>query len=324
MHETLRVMPVYRNLSLIFLVFVNTIGLLGLHSSMTDPRMAHPFFAALSYGIFTIVMGGMGWWLLLAYWKYRLIIQDDRITKVGIFTRKELRLGDVTEAHWRRPAGGGVLLVTPDVRMKIDFNEYTTEQRDALVRHFRAGLEPAIQQGWDLFAYKITTGEPKAYEPQPGDRWITRGRCDRVFFYLMIAGLLIGCLTSWLTGLWKHLFAPFPLLVPLWILLRFIIPKEGILDRPVTLDRTPGNSAAMNRVFLATVIIMGVIFWADRRFGESKMRNGLMISAFLVFLAYMMTEVFIKERASRRRDMQAAAAAAIARDEPSTGDTSRQ
>jgi hypothetical protein len=322
MYQTFRIRPFYRDIGLICVAIWSAFGVVAAWAAMTDPKIAHPLAALLLFGAISSFFNGLGVWLLLAYWKYRLIIEDHHLTKIGIFATRELRLVDVTEAHWRlRPVGGGILLATPDVRMKLDFNEYTTEQRDALIRHFRAELDPSVQEGWKLFAYRVSDGEPTGREPHPGDVLVTRRRADLIGSAATLAAAGIGMFRAWQVGKWWFALGPPGFMFAVWMFLRFSTPKQGQIDRRISaMDWPPG----LIRILLSLLPFVGFIELISWLRLAPTSETVAMSSGLAIYVIYVMTEAYFGDRWQRRRDVQAAEAAAIARGEqPSTGDAFR-
>ena len=313
MNETFRMKRSIRNEMLTCLAFFIAIDIASVCGFLLDPKCPHPLIAALVVGAFwsCFIIGCL--LALLAYWKYRLIIEDDHIIKVGIFTTRELRLGDVTEARWRlRPTGGGVMLVTPDVRMKIHFNEYTTEQRDALVRHLRAELGPAVHTGWTLFAYLITSGETKERVPQEGDVVVDRRRWDRLFLGMLPLFAATGAYLAWQADRWAFLFVPFVPLAFLWLLIRFATPAKGLTRQPLSKEERAPGQLKMLAVLVACLPLTVFI----QRFPVAEpARNAINGIVFVPLLIGFLVWGHKADRWKQRRNLQAAEAAAFARGE---------
>jgi hypothetical protein len=322
MIETLRMKRSIRNSMLVCLPFFIAVGIASVWVFLFDPKGPHSLSVALVMGAFWSFWVVACLWCLLAYWKYRLIVEGDRVTKVGIFTRNELWLGDVAEARWRTwPRGGSLVLKSFDCRMAIDFNEYTDEQRDALVRHFRANLDPAVQTGWMLFAYQVTSGETKEREPQEGDVVIDRRRWDRFFLRMLPLFMATGAYLAWQADRWGFLFVPLVPLAFLWVPLRFATPAKGLTCQPLSKEEwAPGQLRMFSAIGLS-ILAMPAIKWMIPERGSQDTAIGILAAG---LSAYMIVEVFRTDRWVRRRVAEKAEAAALARGEqPSTSDAFR-
>jgi hypothetical protein len=104
-------------------------------------------------------LGGFFWggvllmqlYLLRSALKMKVIVQGNKVTDIGSFSR-QFDLSDVTAAQWqffgrmRRPR---LLVTTPLGFIPFDFRIHRSPDARQMIRYFRNGLSPQIQEGWD-------------------------------------------------------------------------------------------------------------------------------------------------------------------------------
>jgi phage-related protein len=140
-------------------------------------------------------------------------------------------------------AGGSVALRTSSARLTIWFANYEAQERSQIIRHVRSILRPESQTGWNLFAYKIAFREPrsKSTVPGPGEILITRNRWDRLFGIFALLFIAVGFACWLILGNASYLATPLGLL-PLWGLIRHMIPPQGIIERKMSLRSNPDTT----------------------------------------------------------------------------------
>lgn len=156
MHETFRLHPHFRIIGFIGVILTPLAALFLGVNFYFDPPKVHPHRLAWSIAGLLSVFLGMSLWVVAACQTTKLVITGDRIEKYGVFGRKEIHLGEVTEARWksRRPGGDrgiifGIVLISSVQRLRIELREFHAAPPDRLIRFFRDNLDPKIQSGWE-------------------------------------------------------------------------------------------------------------------------------------------------------------------------------
>jgi hypothetical protein len=223
------------------------------YAMIMDPRDP---WAAWAAQFFVLGVFGMSVWLLLFYQRGGLIIAGDRVEAVGVFRRRTLTLSKVHDARWRVNAdGGSVALKAEDGRIVVRFGYFENEQRDRLIRDFRAAIPPDRQMGWNLFAYKISSGEPRPRKTKPGDGevLITRRRWYRYGLAALAVSLPLAGLAWWVTGEARFLAALPAVSLPFWVM-RFFTPAHGMV-----VPRLSNPRDLIMLYWLAFVAVWGLI-----------------------------------------------------------------
>ncbi len=158
-----------------------------------DGSFARPLLAANIFGVFWSAMLLLSVWVLLAYFRERLVVDRTTITQHGILRSKSLRIADATEIKWRRiPQGGSIIIRTANRKIKIYFDNFTTNQRDELISFLHDTFAPDIQQGWSLFAEAQMPPGPRRHQSSRA----TAAVCALLLF--AIGGIFAYC---WSVGL---------------------------------------------------------------------------------------------------------------------------
>ncbi len=312
MHETFRIKKLARNVILLCLLFFIAMGVFSAFV-FSDRKVPHPWIGAFVIGCFWSCCAVACFWYLLVCWKSRLIVEGDRVTKIGVIGTKDLVLGDVVEVRWRTwPQGGSLVLKSFGTRMTIDFNEYTTDQRDRLVRHFRDRLGRSSQVGWELFAFRITSGETKERVPEEGDVVVTRRRWDRLFLWMIPLFLATGALLAWQSGHWGMIVIPFVPLTLLWTVSRITTPARGLIAPRLSKEEWPPG---ILRMWVGIVLFLPIMLAIKWLFPERGSQDTAVRVAAVLISIYFFIESIVIDRWVRRRTVEKARAAAIARGE---------
>ncbi len=344
MDATFRMRRSYRNQGAWCLPVFLAWAAFGAYLALTDSNIPHRMAALLFFVSVPLFMAMLAFWMLLAYWREALTIRGDRLAFRGVFRRTEFNLRDIAEGRWRtRPVGGSLVLRTePKLRLNerclgighylgrgvgrpreskltLNFGNYATDESESLVRHFRAVLEPDVQSGWNLFAYKITTGEPEPQPKKPGpdEILLRRDRWDRWLLPTTLVVLLVGVLV-W--GITREVRFLLPTLGPvaLWAYLRLTTPAEGMIVRRLSHSFEPEA-----RHFLAFLILWGIVavvavFLIDAWQPKQAAPNVAMIVVAVIWVIVLLVEGGLHDRRQARREREKAELAAKARGEPSS------
>ena len=218
------------------------VSVLGIYFEAPAERRAAALAVGLGIAAFWLAFMALGVWVLLAYWRERLAIRDGEIDYVGVICRKRLRVSEIASARWRCwPAGGSLVMRTASTRLAIGLGNYESEQQRQLIRFFREAVPPPLQSGWELFCVRIVqrharrAAQPEKAQPGEGEVLLTRRRLDAYF----LAGVLLAAATCLyvyhVTGEARSLAAPLGI-VPIWLVVRFMHPREGTVSRRITAD----------------------------------------------------------------------------------------
>ena len=154
----------YRNLGLAGVIGYPAWAVLDAIVVATDTRIVdRTLAAALLVGV-PLFMTGVSVWLLLAHWRAMLTIRGTQIISRGVIQSREIDLAQVTNARWQPGGrdGGRIVLLDGSARIAIDFQNYEIEQRAIIIQYLRSVVEPEVQTGWNLFAYKTALLEPRS------------------------------------------------------------------------------------------------------------------------------------------------------------------
>ena len=307
----------------------------AVYGALNDPNVSKRVMFHL-FGLFGAFMTLNMFWELLFYSRETLTVQGDRLVYRGVVRVVEIDLQDVTEARWLSGGAGVLILRTrPMLRLKrrllgigrsvlrpsvskinLVFEKYEVPERESLVRYFHAALPPDVQKGWNMFAYKVTTGEPKPEprKPGPGVVLFLRNRWDRWFLPLTLGVFLIGVLDS---GMQREVRFLLPTLAPLfsWIVMRATTPAEGKivprLSRNFDPEVIPFLVFASLWLIAGGVAILLINHWQPNQAGL----NAPTIVASVIWVTVFMVEVELADRRRRRRTRERADLAAKARGE---------
>ncbi|MGC1276367.1 MAG: hypothetical protein WBC44_21910 [Planctomycetaceae bacterium] len=143
--------------TLIFFVAMGAGSVVAAYGNF-DGSFAHPKTAALVFGLFWSGFAGLSLWLLAAYFRERLRLGPSSITCQGVFRLHRVRLRDVNSVVWRRyPAGGSVVVRTPEKRLKIELANFTRPEQEEIIAYFREAIPTARQEGWEKFVASVRT-----------------------------------------------------------------------------------------------------------------------------------------------------------------------
>ena len=117
-----------------------------------DGSFARPVLAAVIFGSFWSLFTLLSVWVVLAYYRECLTLDEGQITQQGIIRSKLMHIDDVTHIKWRRiPQGGSIVIRTLTDRLKIYFDNFTVEERRELISFLHGIIAPNIQEGWSQF-----------------------------------------------------------------------------------------------------------------------------------------------------------------------------
>lgn len=97
-----RIRAYYRNLGLVGTIFFAAVGVVFtlLAYFNIDGSFAHPKLTALICGLFWSAFTCLGGWVLLVYYKYRLLVNDTTLRQISVFRDKQVDLHLVDQSIW--------------------------------------------------------------------------------------------------------------------------------------------------------------------------------------------------------------------------------
>ena len=117
-----------------------------------DGSFERPKLSALIFGIFWLCPTLLGLWIILAYFRERLIVSEDAITQRGCFGTKSIAVPEVIRIDWKRLRHGGTIVARSRLsRITIHLGNFTREERDELIAFFHGTFATTIQEGWPRF-----------------------------------------------------------------------------------------------------------------------------------------------------------------------------
>lgn len=185
-----------RNAGWFWLLFYSTVAIghswLCLANAHEFPR---PVAAAIFFGTFW-----SGWtllcvWLLCVYYRERLFLDRDRITKQGVLFRHSLAMSELSSVCWRGVLrqGGSVVLRTSSARVVIGLGNFEPHEQDEIIAFVQQHAPPKITTGWEVF---VKSREPPPRVPSRG----IAALCGLLF-------LALGCVLiyGWYVGMGLHI-----------------------------------------------------------------------------------------------------------------------
>ena len=132
-------------------------------------------------------------WLIVAYFRERLFVNSEAITKYGCVFLKTIPVSDIVQVTWKGiPQAGKIIVRTPLTSITINLGDYTDDERSALIQCFRESFPVGIQDGWPRFSEYL---QPQT-KPTPQDALRTALECA-----LLLLGFGAISISGWLLGL---------------------------------------------------------------------------------------------------------------------------
>ena len=303
-----RIRKGYRNIGLVCLTFFVLVGVGSAYGMWIDAphnrRVYLVVFVSLFWGFWSI----LSVWILLACWFERLTIQDGNVVQQGVIGKKTIDLPDVTEARWRPAKSGRITLRSLAEQMTLHLDNFEPHERLWLIRYFRNALPDTIQHGWDLFCYKVAMplrehDAPTNRTPDPDEVKLTRRRWDWYFVPFTVLAAIFGIVTFWKFQQPRLLAAPL-LPASLWILLRFLTPKRGLVAKRISAEPDLKRLLVFELWWLGVAIVGFVVF----RLLKLPMPLGAVVAtiAVIVWFGGLLWKVRQLDRVRQGRDREAA------------------
>ncbi len=321
MDETFRVRRSVRKQGWICLAAFLGWAALGAAVAWHEPGVKGRAALAAAVVAFPLAMAGLSGWLILYYRRAALTIRGDRVVAHGVGKMQEVDLARVAGARWRLGLNEGNLVLTDGrAKVSIEFGSYEDAERDRMVRHFRSSLAPGVQEGWNLFAYRITDGRPRPARtvPGPGEILIRRDRWDRLLLPMVAAATLAGVAAWRMTGLPGLLALP-ALPVALWLLLRYSTPAEGMVARKLSTPEDPETARFFGFLLLWGVAGVGGLATLEAWWGRLSHPTATLALLGVAWFGGLLYEGGKVDRRQARRARELADLAAKARGEAKAG-----
>ena len=197
-NHTYRLRPYFRNVGIVCTAFFFCAWVASVLAAYfnVDGSFARPVLAIV---IFSTVWGGftlIGVWLILAYVKYRLLLNETTICHVGVLTSRSISLDAVDGLKWSLfPQGGSCVLTSIEGKIKIEFASFTQAERSDLITYLRGRVSEDRQVHWDKFHDQFVVHSPVTARQR---RFAKRVLVLALFGFAIIFGVL------WFWGLGGH------------------------------------------------------------------------------------------------------------------------
>ncbi|QDU11195.1 hypothetical protein V202x_46140 [Gimesia aquarii] len=106
-------------------------------------------FCTTSYSVMIL----LSIWLVLSYYRERLVITDSTITLHGVFRKKTFFLSDITRLIWFTRFGK-IILESPQGQMKLSQGKLTDFERAEIVAFLYDSVDQKLQVDWSKFIKK--------------------------------------------------------------------------------------------------------------------------------------------------------------------------
>ncbi len=121
-----------------------------------DGSFPQPEVAALSIGLFCIGWCLLGGWLILAYFRYRLVVNHDEICQAGAFRRQRAPIAQIQELRWRCfPRDGSIRISGEFGVVVLDLGCIAEPEREEVISFLRETIDDSRQIGWAKFTERI-------------------------------------------------------------------------------------------------------------------------------------------------------------------------
>lgn len=222
MNEVFRLQKSHRNLAIVGLFFFSGMMAMSVYLAATEGNV----LLGIVFGGFWSFWIGLSVWLLLAYYRESLTIQDGTVVQRGVLHTKSMKLSELVDVQWKSVRA--VVLRSRSGKATIHLDNFTPEQRLEIIRWLHGATPLSIQRGWDRFCYVIAMPLLQRLENYPiQGHGLIRWHIDRIF--ILMIPLVIGTETAaaWYLRNLSYLFiVPVPFLL-LWLVLRAGIPAKG-------------------------------------------------------------------------------------------------
>ena len=244
MNEVFHLQKSYRNLAIVGLLFFVVMMVVGVYLALSEANI----LLAVVFGGFWGCWAGLSVWILLAYYRESLCIQDGIVVQKGLFRTKSIHLSELNDVRWR--TRGAIILRSRSGRITIYLGNFEPEQIQRLIRLLHLSVPNATQWGWDRFCYAVAM--PLLWRlgyNRLQQHVLIRWHIDRIFIPVIPLVAALGLGISWYSHQTVWLIMPIPFLI-VWAAVRAGIPAKGI---------TMSNRGRLDRRFLLGLVIWGAV-----------------------------------------------------------------
>ncbi|MCE9547771.1 MAG: hypothetical protein K8T25_20050 [Planctomycetia bacterium] len=150
---------------------------------------------------FNVLCCFIGVHALVAWWRERLILEDDRVIWQGIARCVICNFSDINRIRWRSTlwSPAGIILQTRKTRLAFSLTKYNANPFFLICR-LRAAAPPELQADWPMFCQRfamplLRTVNPKPATAQQIRAW--RRNVDWTFGSIILVWLLSGYVAWW-------------------------------------------------------------------------------------------------------------------------------
>lgn len=166
-----RMRPYYRNVGIVCTCGFLAMGIVSTTVAFfnVDGSFPNPKLAAVILGVFWSAWCLLGVWLILAYYRYRLLANQNEIRQIGVIREQHVPMSQVQELKWRCfPAHGSVRLSGSFGVVKIGLGPIANSERENLLSFFRSTIDGSRQSGWAKFDEQLN--QPSGVKKTPSRR----------------------------------------------------------------------------------------------------------------------------------------------------------
>ncbi len=261
------------------------------------------------FSLFWGAWASIAFWTLLACWRGSLTIQGGTVIAQGVVKRKDFKLADLNTAKWTLGKCGGIKIGDGSKKLWLSFEFFRRNERLWLIRYFRYALPESIQEGWNLFCYKIAVDLRDAVPnrkpiPGPDEIVVNHQRWDRTLITAVLSCATIAGIAYWMLGDPRLLTAP---TVPtlMWGIFRLLIPTQGFVSQRIG---APGLKQFLLFGLCWVTIAIGGIFGLKSLDLPSPYHACLLIAWTPMTMAVLLWRASIEDRERQKRTLEAAKA----------------
>jgi hypothetical protein len=186
-------------------VFYSVIGVAAMVAAYwnIDGSLPLPKLEALICGVICSGFTLLAVWIILAYFRERLILASKTVVQHGVIRSRTIYCADIVHINWRwRPYSGSIVIQTPSAKFKIYLNIFTRDEREVIIRFFRETSASELQDNWPLFEACELQGNLSLFNARRralARRLFPRGRIIvAAAVFMTLAPVLVYC---WFAGL---------------------------------------------------------------------------------------------------------------------------
>jgi hypothetical protein len=151
MNDAFRLRKSYRNGGIFGLLVFGGMLAATIYLALTDRNVV----LGILHGSFWSFWICLSVWMLLAYYRESLTIQNGTVVWRGVRRIRVMNLSELVEVRWKRTGSGAIVLRSHSHKMTIDLVNFIPGQRPAIIRLVGTSTPQSTQQGWEQFCYVI-------------------------------------------------------------------------------------------------------------------------------------------------------------------------